>query len=794
MKRKLHWSLALAVFVASLPLTGSYMLPAQEPGTPPSARAELAGQASTEVEGMETLTSGPLHEAFAEPVLTDPSDGLVVRKAPPEPIDEQPPEYVPEGENIVWISGYWAWDDEREDYIWISGVYRDIPPGQRWVPGYWHQVADGYQWVPGFWVDARLETLSYQPAPPESLERGPSSPAPGEDYFYTPGYWHYHDTGYRWQAGYWHPSYADWLWIPPRNCWTPRGYVFTNGYWDRRLSRRGFVFAPVYFGQPLYRNVGFHYRPTLVININTVFANLFVRPNYSHYYFGDYYSPRFGHRNIYPAYAWHGQRRGYDPLISFYSSFYGRQGRDFMSWSRDWHGHMLRNESARPPRTWAEARDWQRGRQDLVADITNPRGFVAQKIDDVARLTNLESRFVKLEDSQREAIMERAQAWRELRSQRSEVESGRRVAGRVDPRLDETRTPGEGQGDSEGRADLEGRARAEGRFRLPPAVEARVDARADVRGEDRVGEREPGDRGPGGRADSGRNVPPPANARLEGVREDLRRSPDAADRARPDVPRPDVRRGDDPRPDRPDRPGRPDAPGVDTPQVDTPRPGRPDTPRGDQPGTPRVDTPRPDTPRVETPRPETPRVDTPRPGTPRVDTPRPDTPRVDTPRVETPRPDTPRVETPRPERPRPEIPRPQATPRPEFNPQPSVRPERPQQERRLETRPNPSLRPNVEARPQPRVTPPTARPEVRTPTPRPETRAPVARPQSRPSVPPPQARAPAARPQPQVRAPAARPEVRAQPQRSAPQRSQPQGRPQGRSDRPDRPDRSKGRP
>ena len=32
------------------------------------------------------------------------------------------PEVKPEGENVEWIPGYWAWDDAEERYIWISGV------------------------------------------------------------------------------------------------------------------------------------------------------------------------------------------------------------------------------------------------------------------------------------------------------------------------------------------------------------------------------------------------------------------------------------------------------------------------------------------------------------------------------------------------------------------------------------------------------------------------------------------------------------------------------------------------
>src|SRR5262245_35295405 len=49
--------------------------------------------------GMEVLTRGPIHEAFAEPVVRDPAPGLKVLKPPPEALKETPPDVKPEGEN-----------------------------------------------------------------------------------------------------------------------------------------------------------------------------------------------------------------------------------------------------------------------------------------------------------------------------------------------------------------------------------------------------------------------------------------------------------------------------------------------------------------------------------------------------------------------------------------------------------------------------------------------------------------------------------------------------------------------
>src|SRR3954453_16290831 len=138
--------------------------------------------------GPEVLARGPIHEAFASPVDYNPGPGLVVPKPPPSTqIEEQPPAEKPQGADVEWIPGYWAWDDDRNDYLWIGGIWRDIPPGRQWVPGYWNQVQGGFQWTSGFLSPtAANRQLNYLPAPPQSLEVGPSSPQPGPDFFWSP--------------------------------------------------------------------------------------------------------------------------------------------------------------------------------------------------------------------------------------------------------------------------------------------------------------------------------------------------------------------------------------------------------------------------------------------------------------------------------------------------------------------------------------------------------------------------------------------------------------------------------
>jgi hypothetical protein len=60
-------------------------------------------------------TRGPVHEAYARPLNATPRPGPVVPKQPPEPIKELPPDQKPDGDQIEWIPGYWAWDNDQSD-------------------------------------------------------------------------------------------------------------------------------------------------------------------------------------------------------------------------------------------------------------------------------------------------------------------------------------------------------------------------------------------------------------------------------------------------------------------------------------------------------------------------------------------------------------------------------------------------------------------------------------------------------------------------------------------------------
>jgi hypothetical protein len=240
------------------------------------------------------MTRGPVHEAFATPA-TEPVPTKPISKEPPKQLEEMPPDQKPEG-NVVWIGGYWAWDDDRNDFLWVSGIWRALPPGKHWVAGYWREDANQHVWVPGFWAagaeEGAAHEVTYLPQPPKPPEVAPPGEKPTPDSFFVPGHWVYQNGTYAWQAGYWAQVQPGYVWVPAHYRWTPTGYIYIPGYWDLALSHRGVMYAPVVVDVAV---VGprFVYVPAYAVPETVVVDYMFVRPCYCHYYFGDYYEARY---------------------------------------------------------------------------------------------------------------------------------------------------------------------------------------------------------------------------------------------------------------------------------------------------------------------------------------------------------------------------------------------------------------------------------------------------------------------------------------------------------------------
>jgi hypothetical protein len=308
----------------------------------------------------EVLTSGPVHEAFAEPVNLQVQAGLVAPQQPPANIVENAPPQRPAGNQFVLIPGYWAWDSNRNDYIWVSACWRAAPPNMYWVPGYWAKVNDGWEWVAGFWAQSGAQEIEYLPAPPALADEQPSI-SPSEDQIWVPTCQYWHQGRYVMRAGYWLTAQQGWVWVPSHYIWTPRGYVFSPGHWDYSLERRGMLFAPVYFPRGMHIRAGFTFSPSIVISLGLLQVNLFTCPRYSHYYFGDYYDDAFISIGIFPRFECERIHTWYDPIY-VYDRWSNRRTEPHWQ-EHERHEYDLRrnDRDLRPPRTYREMETRQAG-------------------------------------------------------------------------------------------------------------------------------------------------------------------------------------------------------------------------------------------------------------------------------------------------------------------------------------------------------------------------------------------------------------------------------------------------
>lgn len=409
----IRWRTITALMVLGTSIGLYQRLAAQQTPLPPPPQAPSAVQ-----DGMEVLTRGPVHEAFAETITFDAEPGVVAPKAPPADIEEVTPQQRPAGANLAWIPGYWAWDDERNDFMWVSGIWRALPPGRQWVPGYWGQSQQGFQWTSGYWADSAASETDYLPEPPATVEAGPNIAAPTADDIWLPGCWVWQQNRYAWRPGYWTKGNQDWDWVPDHYVWTPSGYVFVDGYYDYSVPRRGIVFAPVYFDGGLRTQRGFSYMPSTVINPAVFLSHLFVRPGYGHYYFGDYYGSNYTNAGFSPWFAYHSSHRGYDPIYAN-QRWQHRQDRTWEQRAEANFRNLRDNENGRPPRNWAAQRALSgRGQASNQQNIA-----VAEPIDELAKRNDGQLRLQRVDPAEQQQFGHRAQEYRKYLQQRQQLEA-----------------------------------------------------------------------------------------------------------------------------------------------------------------------------------------------------------------------------------------------------------------------------------------------------------------------------------------------------------------------------------
>jgi hypothetical protein len=374
------------------------------------------------------MTRGPIHEAFAAPVVHDPKAAPMIEKQPPSPINELPPDQKPAGQNVQWIPGYWSWDVSRNDFIWVSGIWREPPPNNQWVPGYWHDVDGGYQWVSGTWIPVSTQQTqsqqSYLPPPPASLEAGPNTPQPSANVSWTPGFWSWQASGYVWRPGFWAAVQPNWIWMPAHYVWTPSGYLFVPGYWDLPVANRGLMFAPVYYPQPVYAQPNFVFIPSIGIVGPEVTANLFVQASTNQYLFGNFYAQNFVSIGITPWFSFSfatGPPAYYDPLFSYYAVINVRQNPAWVAQVRE--QYVLRRDRVelRPPNTYIEQTRIVERNVNITRNVTVvDHRTLAIPLSKMAAnpIAGHGMRMVKVEEAERQQLRQQVAAVHQFREQR----------------------------------------------------------------------------------------------------------------------------------------------------------------------------------------------------------------------------------------------------------------------------------------------------------------------------------------------------------------------------------------
>jgi len=381
----------------------------------------------------EVQARGPVHEAFATIVDGKLAPTPVVTKAPPAPLNEQPPDLKPEGDDVEWIGGYWYWSDDQNDYLWVSGCWRDAPPGRDWLPGQWVRARDGYHWVSGAWLPEGTTQVALLPPPHEPIEEDAGNPPTATSVF-VPGTWVWKDARYVWRPGQWIEQPAEWVWQPAHYIWTPSGYVFVEGYWDHPIDARGLLYAPAAFPANVAVN-RFVYVPQYVIRPTFLESALFVRAATKHYFFGDYFEPRYQTAGYVPWFDYRPARAAYDPVFAHYRAYH--RANDWERTMKAQYASRYEGRTARPPRTWAQQQqalgatpraEAQRA-APLVSVAPTPNVAPQQVIQQIQNVTNVkveqvaEARKAQLQQ-QAEKRREAAKVYQESQTQRLTQQGG----------------------------------------------------------------------------------------------------------------------------------------------------------------------------------------------------------------------------------------------------------------------------------------------------------------------------------------------------------------------------------
>ena len=274
---------------------------------------------------LELLTRGPLHEAFAQPVVFEPSQAPRAPEAVPAPLHEVLPAFKPQGA-VVWIAGYWAWNDVNDSWTWVTGTWRVPPAGKHWVSGYWTDSNDRRDWIAvgvGLLDSGSGQQVDLRASPAEGkAPAARSSIGPGRVLAARVLDFRKRSVCLARRIGDAHParSIVGSVSVPldsgrVRFCRQLLGLPV--------CSRRGWLFDPVGLTNSDSDTSKLSFGPSTLLNVDNVALELFARPKQSAYYFGDYFGASHVRHGIHAWYRY--AQTAYDPIYTYQSWQYGRQ-------------------------------------------------------------------------------------------------------------------------------------------------------------------------------------------------------------------------------------------------------------------------------------------------------------------------------------------------------------------------------------------------------------------------------------------------------------------------------------
>jgi hypothetical protein len=156
----------------------------------------------------------------------------------------------------------------------------------------------------------------------------------------------------------------------------------------------------------------------MVINPAVFVNNLFLRPQYQHYYFGDYYDANYQAAGFYPSYSYNSGRYGYDPIYAHQRWEHRQDGQWEQRVAADFQNRRD-HADARPPRTWAAQSALSGGK--LASGARNP--VVAVPFAQFTKSQSGSLRFQPVDKLERQKLAQQGQEVQRFGAERQKLET-----------------------------------------------------------------------------------------------------------------------------------------------------------------------------------------------------------------------------------------------------------------------------------------------------------------------------------------------------------------------------------